>query len=513
MTWHGSGALVRLLIVLRRFHPRGRSSITIWHRGGVRRGDGRRHVVVIGGGISGLAAAYFLRHGADPGDLPDVTILEASPQVGGKLRLGEVGGIGVDLGAEALLARRPEALELIEAVGLGHEVVYPRTTAAAIWSRGRLHAIPPALVMGVPAQATALGGTGLLSRAAAARLPLDHLLPRTRFGHDTTVGAYVSARLGREVVDRLVEPILGGVYAGRADALSFTATVPDLAAAARRHRSLIEAAQEVRAAGAASRNGKPVFAGLAGGVGRLALAVANAAGAEVRTEVTVRELRRTTTGWTLTSGSAPEPQTLTADAVVLAVPARPAARLLQSEVPAAAAELTGIDYASVCLVTLAYPRAAFADVPTGSGFLVPPIEGRVAKGVTISSAKWRWVAAAEPGEVIVRVSIGRYGEEHDLQREDAELVSLATSELADLATVRGRPIDTIVTRWGGALPQYALGHRDRVRRIRDAVKAVPRLAVCGAAYEGVGVPACIATARSAAESVLADLARRPVTAP
>jgi oxygen-dependent protoporphyrinogen oxidase len=367
--------------------------------------------------------------------------------------------------------------------------------------------------MGVPAQAAALGGTGLLSRAAAARLPLDHVLPRTRFDDDTTVGAYVSARLGREVVDRLVEPILGGVYAGRADALSFTATMPDLAAAARRHRSLIEASHEVRAAGAGGRNGEPIFAGLAGGVGRLVPAVADVAGAEIRTGVTVRELRRTSTGWTLTWGSAREPQVMTADAVVVAVPARPAARLLQPELPTAAAELAGIDYASVGLVTLAYPRAAFADVQTGSGFLVPPIEGRVAKGVTVSSAKWRWVAAAEPGEVIVRVSIGRYGEEHDLQREDAELVSLAASELADLAAVRGRPIDAIVTRWGGALPQYALGHRDRVRRIRDAVNAVPRLAVCGAAYDGIGVPACIAAARGAAESVLADLARRPAIAP
>jgi oxygen-dependent protoporphyrinogen oxidase len=143
---------------------------------------------------------------------------------------------------------------------------------------------------------------------------------------------------------------------------------------------------------------------------------------------------------------------------------------------------------------------------------VPPIENRIAKGVTISSAKWRWVAAAEPGAVIVRVSIGRYGEQRDLQRDDAELASLAAAELADLAGVRGAPIDAIVTRWGGALPQYAVGHHDRVRRVREAVAAAPALAVCGAAYDGVGVAACIATGRLAAESILVDLANLPAIA-
>jgi oxygen-dependent protoporphyrinogen oxidase len=465
---------------------------------------------VIGGGIAGLAAAYYLRHSAGSGESPRVTILESAATVGGKLRLDEVGGVGIDVGAEALLARRPEALDLIEAVGLGHEVVHPDTTSAALWSRGELHPIPADQILGVPTGVPAVGGSRLLSRAATARLPLDYVLPRTRFDEDVAVGTYVTSRLGREVVDRLVEPLLGGVYAGHADALSFTATMPEVAAAAGRHHSLMDAVREVRAA--AARDPGPAFAGLPGGIARLAPAVAAAAGAQVRTGVTVRELRRTPAGWSVTAGPTREPEQITADGVIVAVPARPAARLLDAELPGAAAELAVLDYASVALVTLAYSRAAFDAVPRGSGFLVPPIENRIAKGVTISSAKWRWVAAAEPGAVIVRVSIGRYGEQHDLQRDDAELASLAAAELADLAGVRGAPIDAIVTRWGGALPQYAVGHRDRVRRIREVVAAAPAIEVCGAAYDGVGVAACIATARLAAESILADLANLPAIA-
>jgi len=224
----------------------------------------------------------------------------------------------------------------------------------------------------------------------------------------------------------------------------------------------------------------------------------------------VRELRRSPGGWRLLVDGTARPtaadrQWFDADAIVLALPAAPAARLLQAEVPDAATELAGIDYASVAIVTLAYPRAAMPRL-AGSGFLVPPVEGRVAKAVTFSSAKWGWVAAAEPGTVLVRVSIGRYGEEQDLQHDDAELGRIAAAELTELIGVRATPVDALVSRWGGALPQYRVGHRQRVDRIRAAITAHPGLAVCGAAYDGIGVAACVGSARSAADQVLAGLA-------
>ena len=467
-------------------------------------------IAVVGAGIAGLAAAHYLRRSG--GDQLSITVFEAAPKIGGKLRLGEVAGLCVDEGAEAVLARRPDAVDLIKDVGLGDQIAYPVTTTAGIWSRGALHQLPTAQVMGVPAELGPLAASGLLSRGGLARVALDRVLPRTSFDTDVPVGRYVSARLGREVVDRLVEPLLGGVYAGRADELSFAATMPELAAAAGLHRSLLTAARRVRGSGSSSPAGilGPVFAGLPGGVGRLPAAVATSAGATVRTGATVRELRRSSGGWRLfvdgtTHPTAVDRQWFDADAVVLAIPAAPAARLLQAEVPDAAAELAGIDYASVAIVTLAYSRAAMPRL-TGSGFLVPAVERRVAKAVTFSSAKWGWVAAAEPGTVLARVSIGRYGDEQDLQHEDAELGRMAAAELTGLLGVRAAPVDRLVSRWGGALPQYRVGHRQRVDRIRAAITGHPGLAVCGAAYDGIGVAACIGSGRSAADQVLAGLA-------
>lgn len=457
---------------------------------------GGTHIAVVGGGISGLAAAWFLKQRL--GDAVRVTVLEASGTLGGKLRLGEIAGVTVDEGAESVLARRPEAVDLARAVGLGSAIVHPETTHAALWTRGRLRPLPAGQLMGVPGDLRALAASGVLSLAGLARVPLDYVLPRTEAPTDVSVGRYVAARVGREVVERLVEPLLGGVYAGHADQLSLDMTVPQLATAAKGERSLLTAVHRVLAA---AQDDRPVFAGLRGGIGRLPAAVAGASGAELRLRATVRELRRRPHGWRLTIGATPAATALDVDAVVLSVPARPAARLLSHDVPGASAELAGLEYASVALVTLAYLRRAFPEPLLGSGFLVPPVEGRAVKAVTYASRKWRWLAEAAADIVVVRCSIGRYGEEHHIQRDDEELVALATTDFAAATGVREHPVEARVTRWGGSLPQYQVGHRDRVIRLQAAVAAVPGLAVCGAAYDGVGVPACIASGERAAARI------------
>ena len=418
-------------------------------------------------------------------------------QVGGKLRGSEVGGVVVDEGADSLLRRVPHAVRLAEEAGLGEELVSPRTGAASVWTRGALRPLPAGTILGVPADLAALARSGLLTSRGLSRVPLDLVLPGAPVADDVAVGALVARRLGREVVDRLVDPLLGGVYAGRADDLSLQATLPQLAGPASRSRSLLLAALAARPAPGAAAG--PVFAGLPGGLGRLPAAVAAASGAQVRLGVTVRGLQRTPRGWRLLTGSAADPGELHADAVVLAVPAAPAARLLRDVAPAAAADVGATDYASVGIVTLVLDGPAPG---TGSGYLVPAVEGRTTKAVTFTSRKWRHF---EAGTGVVRASVGRAGETAVLQRDDAELVGAVRAELVEALGPLPPLLGSRVTRWGGGLPQYAVGHLDRVARVRRALEPLPGLAVAGAAYDGVGVPACVGSGRQAARTALAAL--------
>ncbi|MGW1512461.1 protoporphyrinogen oxidase [Streptomyces sp. NPDC002394] len=462
------------------------------------------HVVVAGGGIAGLAAAHRLALAGHR-----VTLLEADARLGGKLLAGEIAGAPVDLGAESLLARRPEAVALARAVGLGDRLQAPATTTASVWSRGELVPMPKGHVMGVPGAPAAV--EGLLSAEGVRRIAGDLELPPTEIGEDIAIGAYVAARMGHEVVDRLVEPLLGGVYAGDAHRISMKAAVPALFEAARLHPTLTAAVHAVQragaavpadVAGAATGLGGAVFLGIEGGVGTLPGAVADAiraAGGEILTGTPVTALARTgATGWRVVTPH----RTLDADAVVLATPASAAAGLLGGHAPDAAAELAAIDYASMALITLAFRRS---DVPAlaGSGFLVPPVDGHTVKASTFSAQKWQWVADGAPGLFVLRTSVGRHGEEQQVHREDADLVAASLKDLAAATGLTARPVASTVTRWIGGLPQYPVGHLARVARVRAAVAALPGLRLAGAAYDGVGIPATIASAHRAADEIIA----------
>jgi oxygen-dependent protoporphyrinogen oxidase len=338
--------------------------------------------------------------------------------------------------------------------------------------------------MGVPLDDP--GPSGVLSPEGLTRF---RAAVPTSVEDDVSVGDLVDAVYGAEVTDRLVEPLLGGVYAGRARQLSVRATVPQLVTLASGGAVPTPTA------------GVPVFAGIAGGMGRLPELLA--ATLPVRTGATVRELRRTDSGWSLTVGATNAAEEVTADAVVLAVPAAPAARLLADVAPAAAAELGAIEYASMAVVTFAFREATAPELAStdSSGFLVPPVDGRRIKASTFSFSKWAWVRAAGGGLLVLRTSLGRHREEATLQATDDELVAWSLADLRDAVGLAADPVDTHVQRWGGGLPQYAVGHLDRVARIRAAVAAVPGLAVCGAAYDGVGIPAVIGSAHRAAREI------------
>lgn len=416
--------------------------------------------------MAGLAAARELqRLGAHP------IVLEATGQVGGKLRASEVGGVVVDEGADSMLRRVPWGVDLAVAAGL--ELVSPAVGAASLWSRGALVPMPLGTVMGIP--------TELGSLAGLVRNPVRETLTVPPL-EDLSVGALVSRSLGREVVDRLVDPLLGGVYAGHADRLSVQATLPQLWPHLAGRTSLVEAARAARGTPAPG----PVFAGLVGGLGTLPPRLA--AGLDVRVNATVRGLEKTPTGWRLELVDA----FLEVDAVILAVPAGPAARLLDGLVPVQ--ELGQVDYASVGIITLVLDGPSPG---TGSGYLVPAVDGHITKAVTFTSRKW-----GRPGPAVIRASVGRAGAVADLQRDDADLVAIVLRELE--AAVGSLPpvLGTRVTRWGGGLPQYAVGHLDLVARLRRTLPA--GLALAGAAFDGVGVPAVARSGLEAARSVAGD---------
>lgn len=454
--------------------------------------------MIVGGGITGLATAWLLRHGTVEGDSTaglEVTVLEAGTRLGGKIETRRLDGIPFDVGADAFLARRPEAERLVRRLGLGDRLVAPAAGQVFLWVRGALRPLPAGTVLGVPSDLDAVAESGVLTRRGLARARLEPLLPRRRRRGDVAVGRLVADRFGREVADVLVEPLLGGVYAGRADRLSLEAAAAPVAEAARRHRSLLTGLRAHRSA--AVGGDRPVFLTVEGGLGQVVEALAAGAGT-VRTRATVTGVTAHDHGGVrleLADGDC-----LETDEVVLAVPAHAAAPLVAPVVPAAASLLTGIRYASVAVVALAYPREAAQRVPRGSGMLVPRTEGRLVKAATWSSRKWPQYAGAD--RFLVRASVGRIDDERFSSLDDEALVAAVSGELAEAMGLPRRPVAVHVRRWELALPQYEVGHQQRVRQLRVALQSrAPWLHLAGAAYDGVGLAPCVAQAEQVAARI------------
>jgi protoporphyrinogen/coproporphyrinogen III oxidase len=450
-------------------------------------------VVVVGAGIAGLAAAHRLR---ELSPKLDVVVLERADRLGGKIRTAPFAGVPVETGAETFLmldqGQESAALGLARRLGLSGELRHPTPTPAALAVDGALRPLPGGTLMGVPADPSAVS-----SVARVVDRDLDGGAPLLAPGADVAVGALVRGRFGDQVVDRLVDPLLGGVYAGRADELSLAATIPGLHRAASRHSTLGGAVRQALA-DAPRPQGTPVFATVQGGLSRYVEAVAEAARADVRTGATVRELVGAQGQWRLTVGPTVDSSTVDADAVVLATPAAPSARLLKQIDPAATDAIGALEYANVGLVTLALPPGTA--LPALSGFLVPATEGRTVKAATFFSNKWEHL----DGPVLLRASIGRYRDAEVLRGTDEALIALVRDELpALIGEPLPEPVAARVNRWGGGLPQYGVGHVDRVARVRADLP--PTIALAGAAYDGVGITACVRSGAAAAESIVIAL--------
>lgn len=460
--------------------------------------DGSPLVVVIGGGISGLAAARQLARGG-----ARVSVLEASPRLGGKIAGVTVGPLQLDGGAESMLARRPEAVALLTELGLSDRLVHPTGAKPSILVDGVACPIPPSL-MGVPTDPSLLAG--LLSEAGVERAGQEVDLDAPALAGDVALGEIVAQRFGDEVTDRLLEPLLGGVYAGHARQLSFAAVHPGLYAAARAGGALSEHAR-----GLLRPSAGPVFAGLKGGVHTLITALSDdlvARGVALRTGVTVRELIMNGDGWSLVCGPVPAPEIIRAAAVVLATPAAATGRLLAGAGVFSddlGERLHVLPYASMAVVSLIVRGVEGA----GSGLLVPPGELPTIKAITYSSNKWDWVASEVQnsygeGVCAVRASVGRLGETELLQVDDDTLIARTFTEARENVPGwdRAELVDAAVTRWGGGLPQYLVGHGDLVTEIRASLDGSSSLAVCGALYDGVGIAACLGSADQAATKII-----------
>jgi len=457
-----------------------------------------QRVIVAGGGVSGLVTAYFLARAGGP-DL-DVVLVEASDRLGGKVSTQQIAGHLVDTGPDALLARAPTMRSLLEELGLADAMVAPGASGAYVWSRGRLRPLPPSTLFGIPKKLLPLLRSGLLSPLGIARAALDVALPRRRVadGEDLSVGQLVRPRFGSQVFDRLVDPLLGGIHAGKADLLSARSTVPEIDALARRSRSIYLGARSQRRR---STPAGPALVTLDGGLIRLIDALATGLdGCDVRLGVQAEALRPNGDGYLLQLADGSE---LAADAVVLATPAFVTAGLLAQIATDAATAAAEVPYADVASVTLVYPREALTRDLDGTGFLVPPEEGLLLVGCSWLPAKWPHLA--DPSTVLIRGMVGRYGDQRFVAMDDKELGARVHDDLVRTMGMGAVPTEAHVQRWPRAMPQYTVGHQGRLDRIDKALNQLPGLYVTGAAYGGVGVASCVGQAEHTARDLLARL--------
>jgi protoporphyrinogen/coproporphyrinogen III oxidase len=457
-----------------------------------------RTFVVVGGGITGLSAAYELTLRARRGDR--ILLVEATGRLGGKIRTDTIGGALVEAGPDWFVTRQPAALELCEELGLGEDIVAPSIMGVRIWSRGKLRPLPPGFVRGVPGSPLAVLRSRHLSPVGAVRALGDLVLPGRLSGPDISIGALIRRRFGAEVLERLVDPMLAASRSGHAGDMSLAAGAPEIDEVARSNRSVMLALRRsARSPEGQEGHPKGAFVGVRGGMQRLVDTLVNRlAEAEIRTGARVEEVSSGPGGgYVVVLPGGP----LEADGVVLAVPAPAASSLLRNLSPRAAEELEGIVYASVAVIGLVYDPGVVAVPPDVSGWLVPSSEGRLLTGCAWFSGKWPHSAPPDGGEVL-RCFAGRAAGDPATGHDDAELVRRACAEIEDVIGLTARPRAWAVARWDDALPQYAVGHLDRMARVEHHLEHHRGLIIAGAGYRGSGLPDCIAGGRAAARRLL-----------
>jgi oxygen-dependent protoporphyrinogen oxidase len=475
-------------------------------------------LVIIGGGIAGLAAAYYAQKQA--GDSTQITLLEQADYWGGKLVTERIptdqGQFVIEGGPDTFVVTKPWGVRLCKELGLSDRLrgTNPDTKKTYILKNDRLHELPGGLTMMIPTEFGPMLRTGLLSWPAKARMGMDFFLPKAAENGDETMGEFVSRRLGRSAYENLIEPLMSGIYAGDGDKLSVQATLPYLRELELEHGGLVKGALAVRKQRAhkAKENGKSprpvqgsrsIFLTPQSGLGEIVEALVaelELAGVDMQLNTHVTNLSRdnATRGiWNVELGTG---EHLTADALILATPAYVSGRLIEGFAPELAAELTEIEYVSTATVTMAFPQRDLPRPLDGYGYVIPRREGRKALACTWTSTKFPHRAPDD--HALIRVFVGRAGQETQITWDDEALLEIAREELELTLGITAEPLLTRTYQWEKAMPQYNLGHPERLDRIDAALENYPGLALAGNGYRGIGIPDCIYSGETAVETIL-----------
>ncbi len=449
-----------------------------------------KRVVIVGGGISGLTAAYYLRRARK--DL-DLTLVEARERLGGVITTLHRDGFVVEGGPDSFIIQKPWALQLCHDLGIEQRLVAPDPANRKVYvlSRGRLEALPPGLMMGAPTRLGPFLETRLISWPGKLRMAMDLVLPRRSASEDESLGAFIRRRLGREALEKIADPILGGIYVSDAERLSLTSTFPRLKELEKRHRSLILGMR--RESPREGGDAVSPFRTFPGGMGELVAALEDSLrGIEIRTSSPVSQVGR---NLEVITGKEP----IQADAVIVAMPPNAAGEILEACFPDLAGGMGAIPSVSTATVSLAYRDASPSVALDATGFVIARGEKRRILACTWSSRKF--AGRAPEGALLVRCFLGGESGDEILRQSDEELVETAREELAELMGLRTAPIFSVVYRWEKANPILEVGHPDRLKRIEKALGASRNIFVTGSGIRGVGIPDCVRDAKNIARLV------------
>ncbi|OEH92405.1 protoporphyrinogen oxidase [Bacillus solimangrovi] len=464
--------------------------------------ENKRKIVIIGGGITGLTVAYYLQKEIHKQQLAiECTLLEASTRLGGKVQTYTENGFVVERGPDSFLARKQSASRLVNEVGMSDALISNRTGKSYVLVKDRLHLMPGGSIMGIPTKMTPFAFSGLFSPLGKLRAGADFILPRSKETSDQSLGHFFRRRLGNEVVDHLIEPLLSGIYAGDIDELSLQATFPQFQQVEEKYRSLILGMKRGIPKPVSSQKmqvgDKGMFLTVSTGLESLVHEVEKHLDqGTVQLQTSVEKIHKNDSHYTLMLNNGDE---LTADAVIVTTPHRQTAKMFSKY--QFFESFKQMPSTSVATVAMAFPESAIKKDIDGTGFVV----SRKSE-YTITACTWthkKWSHTTPPGKVLIRCYVGRAGDESIVQRSDEDIKKVVLKDLNKILSLTDEPEFTVITRWQNAMPQYTVGHKQRLKEVHENIERnLPGVFLSGASYEGLGLPDCIDQGEQSVRKVL-----------